>query len=140
MACYRDSFTFTFYFKIYLDLWNLPNCIRSIDGKHVRIKCFPDTGSLYCKYKGYFSIIVLACADADVGEFGKNSNSSAFMAFILGEMVKKEKLHIPFQTSLPPDESGETFLQYIIADETFPLKINLTRPYPRRMLTTKHVI
>jgi hypothetical protein len=67
----------------YLDLCNLPNWIGSIDGEHGRIKYFPKAGSLYFNYKGYFSVILLACADADalftaalVGDFGKNSDGS----------------------------------------------------------------
>jgi hypothetical protein len=82
----------------------LPNCIGSIDGKHAHIKCFPKTRSLYYNYKGYFSIILLACADADglfttvhVGYFSKNSGGSVFRASTLREMLEKEE---PFPTTL----------------------------------------
>jgi hypothetical protein len=74
----------------YLDLWNLPNYTGSLDGKHVLIKCFPNTGSLYYNYKGYFSVILLASADADalftsphIGDFGKNCDGSVFRASTL---------------------------------------------------------
>jgi hypothetical protein len=70
-----------------LHLWNLPNCIGSIGGKHIRTKCFPKTGSLY-NYKGYFSLLLLLeFADADalfttvhVGDFVKKSDGSVFEA------------------------------------------------------------
>jgi hypothetical protein len=51
--------------KRYHELWNPPNCVGAIDGKHVRIKCSPNSGSSFYNYKGYFSIVFLACADAD---------------------------------------------------------------------------
>jgi hypothetical protein len=35
-----------------------------------------------------------------------------FWASTLGEMLEKEELHIPFLTSLPLDDSGETFPYY----------------------------
>jgi hypothetical protein len=41
------------------------NISSSIDGKHICIKWVPKTGSLYFKYKGYFSVILLSCADAN---------------------------------------------------------------------------
>lgn len=49
----------------FFELWNLLNCLGAIDGKHFRIKCFPTTGSTYFNYKSYFSIILMACVDAD---------------------------------------------------------------------------
>jgi hypothetical protein len=116
----------------HLDLWNLPNCTGSINGKHVRIKLFPKTVSLY---KCYFSVILLACADADalfttvhIGDFGKNSDGSMFMASTSGKMLEKEELHIQFPTSLSLDDSGETFPYYFVADEAFSFNINLMRP------------
>jgi hypothetical protein len=55
-------------------------------------------------------------------------------------MLEKEELRIPFPTSLPLDNSGETSPYYFVADEAFPLKVNLMRPYPRRVLTNKRRI
>ncbi|XP_046679468.1 protein ANTAGONIST OF LIKE HETEROCHROMATIN PROTEIN 1-like [Homalodisca vitripennis] len=65
----------------YLELWSLPNCIGAIDGKHVRIQKFKHAGSAYFNYKGYHSVHIMACADADgcfttidVGDLGRNSD------------------------------------------------------------------
>jgi hypothetical protein len=114
---------------------------------NIRIKCFPKSGSLYFNYKGYISVVLLACADADalfttvhVGDFGKNSDGSVIGASTLGQMLEKEGLHISFPTSLPMDDSGETFPYYFVAHEAFPLKVNLMRTCPRRMLTNKRRI
>jgi hypothetical protein len=35
------------------------------------------------------------------------------------------------------DDSRETFSYYFIADEAFPLKINVMRPYSGRMMTNE---
>lgn len=67
------------------ELWNFPNCVGSIDGKHVRVKCPPKTGSSYFCYKNYFSIVLLGIVDpdykfivVDIGSYGRHSDSSIF--------------------------------------------------------------
>jgi hypothetical protein len=88
----------------YLGLWNLLNCIGSRDGKHIRTKCLPITGSLYYNYKGYFSVILPACADADaqfttvhVGDFGKNSDGSVFRSLTSEKCWRKKNCTSHFQ-------------------------------------------
>ena len=45
-------------------LWDLPNCVGGIDGKHVRIRCPAKGGSIYYNYKKFHSILLLAVVDS----------------------------------------------------------------------------
>lgn len=50
--------------KGFRDVWNFPHCSEEIDGKHVRIKCPPNSASLHYNLKGSFSTLLLAICDA----------------------------------------------------------------------------
>jgi hypothetical protein len=64
---------------------DFPNFLGAVDGKHIRILCRPSSGSHYCKYKKYFSIVLLGVDDAnycftaiDVGAYGREGDSNIF--------------------------------------------------------------
>lgn len=126
----------------YWELWNLPNCIGSIDGKHIRVKCPGNSGSAYFNYKGYFSIVLLAVCDADsifltidVREFGKNSDGRALKESAFGKAMSRGQLGIPDPKPLP--EESTNFPHFFVADQAFPLTPNIMKPYPQRNLTNK---
>lgn len=125
----------------YESLWNLPNCIGSIDGKHIRIEKLPNTGSSNFNYKAYNSIVLLGCCDADglftmveTGYAGRNSDGGIFRASAMKYHITHSQLDIPLPSKLPHDTNNCNFPYYFVADEAFPLSKYLMRPYPRRTL------
>ena len=44
---------------------NFHHTIGALDGRHVAIRCPPDSGSRYYNYKGFYSLVMLALVDAD---------------------------------------------------------------------------
>ncbi|XP_026819546.1 protein ALP1-like [Rhopalosiphum maidis] len=115
------------------EIWNFPNCIGVLDGKHV-IEAPANTGSLYFNYKKTFSIVLLALVDAqykftvvDIGVFGKNSDGGILSHSNFGKALEKNKLNIPNDRALPNTNIKLPYV--IIGDEAFLLKTYLLRPY-----------
>jgi len=119
--------------------WNFPNCVGSIDGKHIRIKCPPNSGSQYFNYKHYHSIALQTVVDAnlkfvtaDVGAYGKQSDGGFFRYSALYQSLETRSLKLPEDMVLP---SSEVTLPYIfVGDEAYPLTTYLMKPYSKRTL------
>ena len=124
---------------------NFPNCVGSIDGKHISIKCPPNSGSQYFNYKQYHSIVLQAVVDAnlkfvtvDVGVYGKQSDGGVFRYSALYHSLESRSLRLPEDTVLP---SSELTLPYVfVGDEAYPLTTYLMKPYSRRTLDRNKAI
>lgn len=122
-------------------LWNLPNCLGALDGKHIRIEKLPNAGSSNFNYKSYHSIVLMACSDADglfifieTGFAGRNSDGGIFRASAIKHFIERGNLDIPPPKRLPNDDNDCQFPFYFVGDEAFPLLHYLLRPYPQRGL------
>lgn len=92
----------------YFNVWNFPNCLGAIDGKHIRINCPAHSGTMYFNYKHFYSIVLQAVVDAnyrftiiDVGGYGKQSDGGTFRSSDMYELLKNKQLNIPLNEYLP---------------------------------------
>lgn len=119
------------------DVWQFPNCIGSIDGKHITIKCPNKTGSNHFCYLNKFSIVLLAIVGpdyrficVDIGGYGKNSDGGIFDSSNMGQRFEAGLMNIPKDKPLPGQ--NESCSHVLIGDEAFVLKPYLMRPFPYR--------
>ena len=122
------------------DIWQCPNCIGALDGKHIRIKAPSNSGSEFFNYKGFFSIILLALCDAnykfiyvDIGDSGRHSDGGVFRNSEMWRKLEDGTLRIPNMKRLP--DSAIEFPHYFVADDAFPLRDVIMKPYPGRFLS-----
>ncbi|CAI6371325.1 unnamed protein product [Macrosiphum euphorbiae] len=124
-----------------------PNCVGAVDGKHIRLQCPPNSGTLYHNYKHFFSLILMAICDAnycfrviDVGSYGKESDCNIFKKSIFGKKLYNNKVNFPQPRCLPGDEQGIPQPFIVVGDEAFALHTNLVRPFPGKSLNDKRRI
>eukprot|EP00112_Aurelia_sp_Birch-Aquarium-sp1_P019825 Seg4989.2 transcript_id=Seg4989.2/GoldUCD/mRNA.D3Y31 product="Protein ALP1-like" protein_id=Seg4989.2/GoldUCD/D3Y31 len=81
--------------KDFAEKWQFPNCVGAGDGKHIRLLCPKNSGSLYYNYKGYYSLVLMAFVGAnyeslfaDVGAQGSASDGGVFQKTSLWEAIE----------------------------------------------------
>lgn len=127
------------------DIWNFPNCIGAIDGKHVNITQPPGSGSLYYNYKKNFSILLMAIVNAnyeflmiDVGANGRASDAGFFSQTKFFSALKNNELKIPAPEPLPGDNVEMPFV--FVSDDAFPLMENIMKPFSHNTLQKDQII
>ena len=106
--------------------WNFPNCVGTIDGKHVSIQCPARGGSMYFNYKKFHSIVLLAVLNAqyefsmfDIGDYGRLSDSSVYAASYLGKAINQisfplqENWLVKFPQNILMSSLGMKFSHYV---------------------------
>lgn len=107
--------------------WNFPNCISAIDGKHIVIPNPSWSGSCFFKYKGFYSIVLMAVVNAnytftyvDNGCNGRISDVGIFGRCSLHERLENYSMMAPPLKPLPGRRQNA--VPYVIFNEAFPLK------------------
>ncbi|XP_018399373.1 PREDICTED: uncharacterized protein LOC108777074 [Cyphomyrmex costatus] len=126
--------------KGFSDIWNMPNCVGAIDGKHILIEAPPNSGSQYYNYKKTFSIVLLAACDheykftlVDIGAYGSESDGGIFSRSEIGQGIKHNTLHLPPVHAFLPGTNMKT-AYYFVGDNAFELSRHLMKPYPQKNL------
>ena len=115
--------------------WNFPNCLGAIDGKHIAIKAPAGSGSYYYNYKGDYSVVLMAICDAnsdfiyvDVGRNGRVSDGGVWDMSNMNVCINNGYAGLPPDSMLP---GSERTLPYVfVADDAFPLKRHILKPFP----------
>lgn len=125
--------------------WNFPNCLGAVDGKHINIFSPANSGSMFFNYKKTFSIVLLAICSAnykflmvDIGEAGRQSDAGVFANSNLGHAIMKDLLPCPKPRYLPGSKEPAPYV--FVADDAFPLRLNIIKPYSQCQLDVERFV
>ena len=128
--------------KDYEEMWNYPQCLGSLDGKHVRIKAPARSGTVCHNFKGYFSTLLFALVDAkhsfrfvDVGAQGASNDSGVYQRSKLNKMRQEGLLNVPDMTI--GDEPDIQF--HWIGDTAFAMSDRLFTPFSQEAIANNEV-
>ena len=98
------------------EVWKMPHAISCIDGKNIKVEWPELSGTLYCIYKGFYSIALMAICDTnycftwfDLGKYGSNNDSDILTNSDMGKMFD-DQLNVPADCKL--SEHHEQVLPY----------------------------
>ncbi|XP_024872038.1 uncharacterized protein LOC112454723 isoform X2 [Temnothorax curvispinosus] len=115
--------------------WKYPHCVGACDGKHIVIQNPKNSGSNFFNYKGTFSIVLMAIADAnycftyaDIGCQSRISDGGVFRETTFYKKRSKNNLGLPPHEPLPGSNKLSPYV--LVADDAFPLQIHIMKPFP----------
>ncbi|KAB0799878.1 hypothetical protein PPYR_07758 [Photinus pyralis] len=124
----------------FMELWQFPQCVGALDGRHITFRSPKSAGSFYHNYKGDHSLVLLAMADAcckftyiNIGVNGRISDGGVFRDCTLSKAIQNNSLNFPQSRPLPGSSNNVPYV--IVADDAFPLSTRILKPYPQRGLS-----
>nr|CAH7744377.1 unnamed protein product [Callosobruchus chinensis] len=118
----------------YEKIWNFPHCLGAMDGKHVVIEAPIHSGSEFYNYKGTFSIVLFAIANANynflyasVGCQGRISDGGVFKSTSFHKLMEESALNRPKNCNLLGRQLPVPYV--LVADDAFPLTTAIMKPY-----------
>lgn len=146
--------------------WDMPHCIGALDGKHIRITCPANAGSLYYNHKvlilhgisfflfqsviplflqqRYHSMILMASCDADyrfttfnIGAPGSDGDVNAFARSTFGSDILADSDNLNLPQSSLLD--GRETPYFLVADDAFPLSCRIMKPYGNNLSNEKKI-
>lgn len=131
------------------EIWQFPNCLGALDGRHIKFRPPTSAGSYYYNYKGDHSIVLLGMVDAkyrftyfNVGVNGRVSDGGVFRECGLSKALSSNMLKFPSDRVLPGQITKSPYV--IVADEAFPLSTTIMKltedsPKSKRSLTIDYL-
>ncbi|PNF19897.1 hypothetical protein B7P43_G12288 [Cryptotermes secundus] len=124
--------------KEFEDLWQFPSCIGAMDGKHATITPPPGAGSFFFNYKNFHSQVLFGVANVNYellyfsfGSNGRESDGGVFQSTDFYRTLESGSLNVPKETIV----AGRNMPFVLVADDAFPLRKDIMKPFSRKVNT-----
>ncbi len=120
--------------------WQYPYCVGAVDGKHVNVQNFANSGSLFRNYKGTFSLVLFAICDSrykflycNIGAAGSANDAAIWQSTAFKSLLEQGQLGLP-------DSPSPHVKFHLVGDDIFGLSETMMKPFPRKNLERKQLV